>query len=362
MRTGPLALALGLATLAAAGVYLGLRGSEPAPEHFRVESQVPPLDTALWFVDRFPNYFLSGEEGLEAYLDSLDPRDREYVLAQAQTLVWTWVEHELETIDTREPAALANAAAAAVRRETLNQLEFNLDSEEDESLPELNTYIEHPMFTAGVFARLVRGGTNCEGQNHLVAVLLGAGLEPPLSWVPHLEAEMVGVDRHVLVATDGLDAAQPVYVDAWSNLGAFTLDPELPRLAPSVDEFGGTPPPVIPGLIGRGPRPPQEYAPALRRALPMEPGREAPTMAVALDIRAPSLDEARLERLDDPWRVYLYARVLDIYDDPRASELYRWIRNHHCEEWPARKNFVCVASAVFVAREQALPPAVRGVG
>jgi len=361
MRPRHAALALAAVGVVAGGVALALRPTPPAPERYRVELQTTPLDTALWFVDRFPAYFLSGEDGLGEYLDRLDPRDREYVLAQAQTLLWTWIEHELAALTVAEPPpddpeALANACAAAVRRETLNQLEFNVGPEEDPELPALNTHVEHPMFTAGVFARLVRGGTNCEGQNHLVALLLGASVEPPLAWTPHLETRMVGVDRHVLVALDGPRASQPLYVDAWSNLASFCLDPSAPRMAPTFSERGG-PQALIPGFVGRAPRPSAEYAAAQRRARPISPDRHAPTKAVDLDIRAPSLDDARLDRIDDPWRLYLYARVLDLYDDPRAGPLYRRIRARHCEAWPARRGFVCVASAIFLARQTALPPA-----
>ena len=53
---------------------------------------------------------------------------------------------------------------------------------------------------------------------------------------------------------------------------------------------------------------------------------------------------ASLARIDDPWQLYLYARVLHLYDDPRAGELYRHLLERHCDEHNWRRIDACAAS------------------
>lgn len=96
----PLAAIMGLAAI---GVGLGRPPPPEPPEHFRVELDVPPVEAALWFADRYPEYFTSGEDGFEYWLEGLHERDREFVLAMGQTLTWAWVEHELAGFTARDP-------------------------------------------------------------------------------------------------------------------------------------------------------------------------------------------------------------------------------------------------------------------
>jgi hypothetical protein len=320
------------------------------PEHYRVELEVPPVDAALWFVARYPQYFTSGETGLGSWLEQLDPRDREFVLAMAQTLTWAWVEHELARFDEHELDDLALQSIEVVRRETLNQLELNVDHHQEIAAIEFDAYVGDPHFASGVFARLLRGVSNCEGQNHLLAVLLDAALEPGPPWVPSVDAIMVGVPRHELVRLVNQPLEQPVFVDAWSNLPPFTLDPNRPRAAPTLAELGASPPPVVPGLAGVEPRPADEYAHSQGTAITLLPGRRAPTKRVDLKVRAPRIDPVSLAKYEDPWQVYLFARVLDVYDDPRAADLYRFLIEHYGCEQMRPLNFVCQASMALLAR------------
>lgn len=317
------------------------------PNHYRVELEVPPVDAALWFAARYPQYFTSGEHGLQTWLDGLDPRDRVFVLAMAQTLTWAWVEHELASFEARELNGVARESTIAVRHKTLNQLELDFDRHREQDGIELNAFFGDRHFEAGVFARLGRGASNCEGQNHLLAVLLGAALEPEIEWIPAVTVLMAGVPRHELVRLSGVQLAQPVFVDAWSNLPAFTVDPSRAGNAPLLAELGDPPPPVVPGLITREPFLDSEYASSDLTWIELIPERDAPTKRVSLKVRAPALDAAALARIEDPWRIYLYARILHIYDDPRAAGIYRFVLEHHCDsQW----TFVCVASAKLLQR------------
>lgn len=238
-----------------------------------------------------------------------------------------------------------------VRNKTVNQLEIKLEhfGAEDEGIGYLG-YIGDPRFGDGVFARLVRGGSNCEGQNHLLALLLDTALEPALRWAPQLDADMAGIDTgHELVFVRGPTLAQPMFADAWSNLPAFTVDPSRPAAAPLLADLGETPPAVVPGLAGRAPSPASVYARSTATKIALVPERRAPTLAVSLEVRAPALDAASLAQIEDPWRLYLFARILHIYDDPRAAELYQLVLERHCaHRW--RRNFVCAASTKLLDR------------
>lgn len=323
------------------------RVTHEQPQRYRVQIDVPPVDAALWFAARYPQYFTSGEKGLEAWLDGLDVRDRVFVVAMAQTLTWAWVEHELSHFSSTEPAGVARETTVLLRHKTLNQLEINHRHFPELKDIELNAWVRDPAFAAGVFARLVRGVSNCEGQNHLAAVLLESALEDEM----RVDAQMLGVPSHDMVRLRGSGLAQPLYVDTWSNLPAFTIDPSRPGDAPLLSELGDSPPPVVPGAASQPPFPLSSYADGEPTNVHLLPERDAPTIPVSLEIRAPELDEASLARIRDPWRIYLYARILHIYDDPRAADLYAFLRENHCKDQrPGEHTFVCDASAQLSER------------
>jgi hypothetical protein len=318
-------------------------------EHFHVELDLPPVETALWFAARYPEYFTSGEAGLGPWLDGLDPRDRDFVIAMGQTLTWAWIEHEVAGFDAREPSGVAREAITVIRLETLNQLDLNAEQYPDVEGIEFNAYLGDPEFAAGVFARLVRGVSNCEGQNHLLALLLDAALERDVVGWPAIDATMAGTGSgHELVQLRGPTLAQPIYVDAWSNLPAFTVDASLPGRAPLLEELGEAA--VVPGVAGRAPLSKSVYAESTGTVVELLVKRDAPSKPVDLEVRAPALDEASLARVEDPWRVYLFARILDIYDDPRAAGLYRWVIERRCGDRLRAPVFVCAASTALLER------------
>lgn len=335
--------AIGVITVAVVALRRPSAPPEPAVPH-RVELEVPPVEAALWFVARYPEYFTSGEDGFAPWLARLDVRDREFVLAMGQTLAWAWVEHELERFAAHEPDGLAREAIGVVRRKTLNQLEVNLEPLGEREHMSLLAYVGDERFADGVFARLVRGASNCEGQNHLLAMLLDAGLEST-EWGRELDADMAGIQSgHELVRVSGHALAQPVFVDAWSNLPPFCVDGSKPHTAALLDELGDPPARLIPEFPARPPKPSSWYAKTQGTPIVVLPERDAPTMPVSLEVRAPALDPDSLARIDDPWRLYLYARVLHLYDDPRADELYLHLLERHCSEHGWQRIYVCATS------------------
>jgi hypothetical protein len=357
-------IALVVAALALVGgigaAVVALRRPAAPPERpvpHRVELDVPPVEAALWFVDRYPEYFTSGEDGFAQWLASLDPRDREFVLAMGQTLAWAWIEHELESFAAHEPEALAREAIGVIRHKTLNQLEVNLEPLGEREGMSLLAYVGDENFSNGVFARLVRGASNCEGQNHLLAMLLDAAFE---SVDAKLDADMAGIDSgHELVRVSGGALAQPMFVDAWSNLPPFSVDASKPHAAPLLEELGDPPARLIPEFPARPPQPGSWYAQTQSTPIPVLPERDAPTMPVDLEVRAPSLDPASLARIDDPWRLYAYARVLHLYDDPRAGELYLHLLERHCSEHGWQRIYVCATSMKLRTRVTPVDPAPR---
>lgn len=313
---------------------------EPPVPH-RVELDVPPLDAALWFVHRYPKYFSSGEDGLAPYLATLDPREREFVVAMGQTLAWAWVEHELARFPEheRDPEAIARSAITVIRHKTLNQLEVAIEPIGEAERMSLLAFLGNAHFVDGIFARLVRGASNCEGQNHLLAMLLGAALEPA-----GLHADMAGIQSgHELVRVTGAALAQPMFVDAWANLPPFSIDAAQPHAAPPLAELGDPPERLLPGVPARPPEQASWYAQTQSVPITVVPSRDAPTMPVDLEVRAPPLDDASLARLD-PWRLFLYARVLHLYDDPRARELYERLLERDCTEHGWQRVYVCATA------------------
>ncbi len=297
----------------------------------RVQLDVPPVEAALWFVNRYPEYFTSGEDGLANWIASLEKGEREFVLAMGQTLAWAWVEHEIEHFRAHDVEGLARESVAVVRRKTLNQLEVNLEPLGESEHMSLLAYVGNPNFADGIFARLVRGASNCEGQNHLLALLLDTALEPQA-----LDADMAGIQSgHELVRVTGPSLAQPMFVDAWSNLPPFTVD--------TLGALGDPPERLLPEFPMRPPQPASWYAETESFPIAVFPARDAPSMPVDLEVRAPSLDEDNLERAE-PWRVYLYARVLHLYDDPRARELYEYLLERDCSEHGWQRIYVCATA------------------
>ncbi len=342
-----------LAGVVAFGVWAGRPADppiRPMHEQYRVELEVPPVEAALWFVAHYPQYFTSGDAGLEPWLAGLEPGQREFVLAMGQTLTWAWIEHELDGFGQanpyRDPVELARKATFVIRHKTLNQLDLNLGQYPDVAAIEFSTNVGDPEFAAGAFARLVRGVDNCEGQNHQFAVLLATAFESrALGW-PEIDVVLLAIrPGHELVKLSGPTLGQAVYVDAWSNLPAFTLDPSRPRVAHLLGDFGGVLPPVVPRVAGGTAFSAEVYAAGHEDALRVVSDRRSPTRPVDLDVRAPALDE------EDPWKLYLFARILHLYDDPRAADLYRRVIERTCSD-PRRGRvaFVCAASTALLDR------------
>lgn len=333
--------------LLAVAVVVGLsrRGERlPLAEH-RVLYDVSDRDAALWFVDRYPDYFQVGETHFAEWLEGLPEHERIFVIAMGNTLAWAWLERELEALDAEDLDGLSRQAIARTRGATLNQLEIRLEAlSPDMPSVEFTASAGEPKFADEVFARLVRGATNCDGQNHVAAMLLNAELSDRKL---DARARLLSIDSHMLVRVDGPELAQPLYVDAWSNLPPFVLD-EQPAARGAIVEPGELPA-LLPGLVGREYREVEVYTRGHASWVAPTTGRRAPRRGTTLNITAPPMDQASLDRVEDRWRLYFYARVLDLYDDPRAADLYQRAIDRACDPNGPR-NFVCMASIEFLAR------------
>ncbi|GEM_PF-2722880 len=340
-RTAALVGVFGVVIAISIGVVIAVTRGRQQPKQAvatpRVVYEVPARDAALWFVARYPDYFTSGERGLGTWLESLPLEERTFVVAMGHTLLWDWVEHESQTIGDGRLESRSLAAIVALRAKTLNQLDIDIGE------LEIGLFADRddPHFGDGVFARLVRGASNCDGQNHLLELLLNTG--------PDI-AHLVGLPSgHKVVRVIGRDLVQPVFVDAWSNVPPFVLSSTLRSPISMVAREGATPKPVVPGLPGWPLESVENYSAAGGRAIDLATERDTPRQGAPLAIEPPPMDRVSLDAIEDPWQLYLFARVLQLYDDPRAGELYRRAIEV-CRDSSSATAFMSEASSLLTER------------
>lgn len=343
---------IGLAIALAVGVGSGYLEATPPPEdpgpkltpffpRHRVPLDVPPVDAALWFVDTYPGYFANGEGGVSKWAATLPEAEREYALGLAQTLVWEWVERETAAYEANgeDLDALGREAITSIREKTLNQLDMNFHDYEEET--PLWAERRDPDFTEGIFARLVRGASNCDGQNHLLELLLD-------TWV---ESKLVGTrSGHKLVRLEELSDGQPVFMDAWSNFPPLRLRPEGETGFETVGRGAWEPSLVVERAAKHEAEPPANYRASGGRPIEIRPARDIPALGERLTVPPPVIELASYEEEVDPWRLYLRARVLHIFDDPRAGMLYQDLIARACEPDDGPAPFECVAAPQLLAR------------
>ncbi|NVB42267.1 hypothetical protein G6O69_30870 [Pseudenhygromyxa sp. WMMC2535] len=311
----------------------------------RVALTLAPRDACLAFVARYPGYFRDGENGTGAWARGLGLRERWFMTNLAQSLVWAWVEHEMQALAplAEDFDALACAAIAVLRSKTRNQLEIDLDSE-DSARRWLYATREDEGFEEEVFARLVRGASNCDGQNHLLQLLIE----------PWYRAALVGGNQgHKLLAVEVPGVFRPVFVDGWSNLPPFVLGAEGPFH--TYAQLRERPESVVLGVQGRPLMSMDQYEEAGGTPITLSPRRDAPCRTWDFELEPPALDAASLDALADPWQIFLYARVLHLFDDPRAAALYeRALNLGPCEFGGSsgRDAFVCEVSREMLVRRE----------
>lgn len=329
-----------------------LRRREPPPALYRVDPGVPAIDAALWLVDRYPGYF-DGVEGDEfaAFSAQVPAHERAFVLSLAHHLAWVWVEREAAAIFREAGGAenlslgtLGRAATRRIRDQTLNQLEISIH----DGLERTAANIDEPHYLGGVFSRLVRGLSNCEGQNHFLLLIVDAILGPRgarVAWTRTAE--------HTLVEVTMPGASAPIYFDAWSNLPPYVLadrsdDPSVLTHAAIVADQ----PFVVPGRRGRIHERPDRLHSAGRpwerlvhpRELPPWPG---PPPA-GIEIRRPVIDLARARTTDDIRRLFFAARVLHLFGEIEAAIPIYQVIDARCPDHPPGDDYVCPSTRLYL--------------
>ncbi|MCA9685969.1 MAG: hypothetical protein KC457_27600, partial [Myxococcales bacterium] len=157
---------------------------------------------------------------------------------------------------------------------------------------------------------------------------------------------------HEILRVHGPPLAQPLFVDGWSNLAPFVLEAE-----PAVEDavtlatLGAAPRPVLPGAALRIPEAPARYAEAEGCGpVIMAPRFDAPRRGADFVMQAPKLDDATLDRIEDPRVLFLFARVLHLYDDPRAQDLYRRVLTRSCPGRWLPWAYLCRGTEQLLAR------------
>ncbi|MEZ4451508.1 MAG: hypothetical protein R3B09_18705 [Nannocystaceae bacterium] len=351
-------IAAAAAALLAVVAGLVLRPRTPAPTLYRVPIDGSALDAALWMVERYPDYF-EGVEGddFTRWSASIPPHERVFVLSLAHALTWDYVDREARTIAAAADLGdLGVRATRRIRDATLNQLEVSIH----DGLESTAANIDDPHFFEGALSRLVRGLSNCEGQNHLLLLILDELLRPQgarVAWIRSAE--------HTLVEVTLPGHAAPIYFDAWSNLPPYVLadrsdDPSIRTHAAIVAER----PFVIPGRRGRIHERPERLDPAARpwetmprpEALPLWPG---PPPA-GIDVRRPPIDVPALIAAGELRRLFYVARAHHLFGAVSdAIPIYQAI-DLGCADHPAGDDYVCLSTRLYLdhlgATRRPIPP------
>ena len=194
--------------------YTGLASPSPverAVVHRLTRPRPEPFDTpraaAAYLVERHDDYFLPGRAAFEKRVETGE-RERVAQLDALLThhVVSSW-SAELERTH-REPLARVRAAVALVRGLTVNQHQVR---------GELRESAHDDDFERTTFARLLRGFVSCEGQNHLLGLLL-----VPFFDAVHLFDALdpaTGRSPHALVQVHA--AGGSFFADAWARQPCF---------------------------------------------------------------------------------------------------------------------------------------------
>jgi len=273
-----------------------------------VEQEQLPLDAALRYVYEHPEYVIADPDSDVMVGVRPDPEQAEL----DRHLAGDWVARQLvsySAADEADKISWARRSVEIVREVMLSQREPGLFLDSDDCLCDEG-------FSDGAFARLVRGFSNCDGVNGVLAMLLLVRM--PQVELRHLD----GVDNgHSLVALPR--ARGLVFIDAWADFGLMALA-EAPvgvldyaELAPlSVDDAGfyeredyeqSQPDPDVDLFFGG-----HDPKPDLRVLDTLPPIRDARDAY----LRARVLDLYGLELVARPW----YEQAIEMScEDPNAS-------------------------------------------
>jgi hypothetical protein len=197
-----------------------------------------PLSVALDFVQRHPEYILANPEDYYIGGEPLRGPDAEI----ARRLAGDWVARKLaeyDEADSEDRLSWARRSIEITRKTMLSQREPGIYVLADDCVCEDG-------FSDAAFARLVRGFSNCDGMNHVLAMLLSKH-EP--------DVRMYDLDDssheygHTLTAIPGHHG--PIFVDAWADFGLMVLSESAAQGVPTWDELDTSAPPEQDGLYAR---------------------------------------------------------------------------------------------------------------
>ena len=282
-----------------------------------VEQEQLPLDTALRYVYEHPEYVIADPDSDVMVGVRPDPEQAEL----DRHLAGNWVARQLvsySVADEADKISWARRSVEIVREVMLSQLEPGLFLDSDDCLCDEG-------FGDGAFARLVRGFSNCDGVNGLLAMLLLVRM--PEVELHHLDGTDNGHSLVVLPRARG-----PVFMDAWADFGLMALSKapagvqDYAELAPvSVDDVG-----------------------FYERETYRQSNRD-PNIDLYFGVHDPKPDLRVLDALPpirDARDAYLRARVLDLYGlELVARPWYEQAIEMSCEDPHAS---ICQLAAAFL--------------
>lgn len=286
-----------------------------------------PLSAALDYVQRHPEYILPDPQ--DELIDAELPRGADAELDRR--LAGDWV--------ARTMAEYSDADVADRLRFARRSVELTRETMLSQRHPSIylltNDCVCERRFSDAAFARLVRGIGNCDGMNHVLALLLSQR-EPDT----HLHQLDDSDDDfgHTLAVIPGHDA--PIFVDAWADFGLMVLSKSAAQGVPTWDELDQLAPSDAPDHAGLYARGYYERSKRVRRIdLDYGPRHDQPA-----DTSIPS----DLPPITDARSAYLRARVFDLYGlDREALPLYEQAADMACIDPQAP---LCQLAKVFVGR------------
>jgi hypothetical protein len=287
-----------------------------------------PLSAALDYVQRHPEYVIADPIDAEL-IDSERPSPKDAKLDRH--LAGDWVARQLpeySAADVEDRIRWARRSVEITRETMVSQRQPGIYMDIDDCVCERG-------FDDAAFAHLVRGISNCDGMNHVLAMLLH--VREPNTRLYHLEVPADGDSRggHTLAVMPGRDGS--IFVDAWANFGVMVLSETAAPGVPTWDALMLTSASDDEGLYARDH---YERSDRVRKTW-IDYGQrhdEGPDLRIPSDL--PPITDAR--------DAYLRARVFDLYGlEDEALPLYEQAAEMACVN-PAAT--VCQLARVFIAR------------
>lgn len=289
-----------------------------------------PMSVALDYVQRHPEYFLANPQ--DELISSEVPRGADAELDRR--LAGDWVARsmlEYSEADVADRLRWARRSVEITRTTMLSQRDPGIYVLASDCVCERR-------FSDAAFGRLVRGFSNCDGMNHVLAMLLSQ--REPDTRLYHL-GDSSDVDvGHTLAVIPGNDA--PIYVDAWADFGLMVLSSSAAQGVPTWDEVNPNDAPDHGGRYAR------EYYERSKRVRKTELD-----YGLRHDEPADTTIPSDLPPITDARSAYLRARVFDLYGlDSEALPLYEQAADMACVDPEAA---LCQLATVFVARWRLVP-------